>query len=267
MNNVARVIRRFLLALSFLTVLPIPLVFFKKEIENKENINTDFSKASIFFPLIGLLIGGILYAFYLFFRYIDLPVHLESIFILTVWLALSGGLHMEGLADMIDGFSGGEEKKDIIRIMKDGSVGAKGAIVLILTILLKYLLLFSLTEPARGISLLLAPVLGRWSMVLLAYSGKPASVSNTLTKLFTNYLGKKEFLISTFFAVTISLLIFFHNNLFYQPIILLLITAGTTIYLKTYSDRKIDGICGDVIGAANEINELIVLLISFFIIN
>lgn len=266
MSNITRFVRRFLLALSFLTVLPIPLIFFKKEIENNNSVNADFSKSSIFFPLIGLLIGGILYVFYLLLKYVELPAHLQAGLLLTIWVFLSGGLHLEGLADMIDGFSGGENKEEIISIMKDGTIGAKGAIALILLTLLKYLLLFSLVESDGGTILLFTPMLGRWSMVIAAYSGKPASSSNTLSNMFTRHLGKKELLISTLLVVVFSLLIFSGQSIF-KPLILFFTTIGLTLILVTYSKHKIGGICGDVIGAVNEANELIVLLASFFIMN
>ncbi len=266
MSNIIHFVHRFLLALSFLTILPVPVFFFRKDVEKNNNINVDFSKSSTFFPLIGLLIGSILFVSYLLSKYFPLPVHLQSGLILMLWIALSGGLHLEGLADMVDGFSGGRNKDEIIAIMKDGSIGAKGAISLILLILLKYLLLLSLTEHVKGVIFLLAPMLGRWSMVLVAYLGKPASSSNTLTEIFTKYLEKRELFISTLFTVIPSLLLF-PLEFIYQPIILLLITAGITVSLVSYSNYKIGGICGDVIGAANEINELAVLLVSFLIIN
>ncbi|HNR65024.1 MAG TPA: adenosylcobinamide-GDP ribazoletransferase [Atribacterota bacterium] len=268
MSNITRFVRRFLLALSFLTVLPIPLIFFKKEIENNNSVNADFSKSSVFFPLVGLIIGGILHIFCLLLKYIELPVHLQAGLLLTIWVFLSGGLHLEGLADMVDGFSGGKNKEEIIAIMKDGSIGAKGAIVLILLIMLKYLLLLSLAEHAKWVILLLAPMLGRWSMIIAAYSGKPASSSNTLSNMFTRYLGKKELLISTLFVVMVMVsLLMFSGQLIFEPLILLLINIGMTVIMVTYSKQKIGGICGDVIGAANEINELAVLLVSFLIIN
>lgn len=103
-------------------------------------------------------------------------------------------------------------------------------------------------------------------MVIAAYSGKPASSSNTLSNMFTRYLGKKELLISTLSAVIFIFLIF-SGRLIFEPLILLLITAGATAILVAYSKRKIGGICGDVIGAVNEINELVVILVSFLIIN
>jgi adenosylcobinamide-GDP ribazoletransferase len=259
------IVRRFLLALSFLTVLPVSLPYFRKELEDQEGIKADLSKASVFFPLVGLLMGVILFAIYWLLKLIDLPVHLEAGFILAVWVVLSGGLHLEGLADMIDGFSGGQNKENIISIMKDGSIGAKGAIALIILILLKYLLLLSLTEPVKGVSLLLAPMIGRWAMVLTAYLGKPASSLNTLTKMFTNYLGKKELVISTLFTVGFSFLIL-SSSFIYLSLVLLIIIGCITGSLIAYSNRKIKGICGDVIGAINEISELVVLLVFFLII-
>ncbi len=264
-----KTIRRFLLAFSFLTVLPFSLDFFSKGKENKENkedkesINIEFSRASIFFPLVGLLMGGILLACYKLFIFFNLPSILEAGFILAVWIILSGGLHLEGLADMVDGFSGGENKEDIIRIMKDGSIGAKGAIALIILILLKYLLLLSLAKPVKGISLLLAPMMGRWTMVLTGYLGQPASPSNTLTQIFTQYLGRKELLISTLFTFMVSFSILSFPFL-YLTGLCFIITAGMTGCLIVYSNRKIKGICGDVIGAVNEINELLILVLFLF---
>ncbi|MDD3655462.1 MAG: adenosylcobinamide-GDP ribazoletransferase [Atribacterota bacterium] len=259
------IVRRFLLALSFLTVLPVSLPYFRKEFVDQEVIKEDLSKASIFFPLVGLLMGGILFTIYWLLKLIDLPVHLEAGFILAVWVVLSGGLHLEGLADMIDGFFGGQNKENIISIMKDGSIGAKGAIALIILILLKYLLLISLAETVKGVSLLLAPMMGRWAMVLTAYLGKPASSSNTLTKMFTNYLGKKELVVSTLFTVGFNFLIL-SPSFIYHALVLLIITGCITGSLIAYSNRKIQGICGDVIGAINEISELVVLLVSFLTI-
>ncbi len=248
------ILRKFLTALSFLTILPLPIPFFRKDEESKENIKKDFSQSSIFFPLVGIIIGVILFALDQLLKFITLPSSLHAGIILTIWVFLSGGLHLEGFADMVDGFSGGKNKDDIIGIMKDGSVGAKGTLALILLILLKYLLLFSLPDTAKRDALLLAPMMGRWSMVLAGYQGKPASTDNTLAQMFTLYLGRKELFIATLFTAILSYFIFS-----YHCIYLFLITCLVTACLVAYSVRKIEGICGDVLGAINEINELIVM--------
>jgi adenosylcobinamide-GDP ribazoletransferase len=248
------IFRRFLTALSFLTILPFPIPSFREEEEVKEDLKKDFSQSSIFFPIVGLIMGVILFALDQLLQFINLPSFLHTGIILTIWVFLSGGLHLEGFADMVDGFSGGKNKADIIRIMKDGSVGAKGALALILLILLKYLLLFSLPATAKRDALLLAPMMGRWSMVLAGYQGKPASADNTLAQMFTLYLGRKELFSAALFTAVVSYFI-----LSYRCIYLFLLTCLVTACLVAYSMRKIEGICGDLLGAINEINELIVI--------
>ncbi len=250
-------VRRFFTALSFLTVLPLSAFSFQGN--DQEQIRQDLSKASIFFPLIGLLIGAILYGLYYLFQLILLPAAVVDGLILTVWTGLSGALHLEGFADMVDGFSGGRNKDDIIRIMKDSAVGAKAAVALILFILFKFLLIHSLDDPVKAQVLLIAPVAGRWSMVLAGYWGKAASRDNTLTRMFTCYLGRKELLIATLFTVAFGYFLL-SCRFFY----LFLFTGLLTGSLIAYSNARIQGICGDVIGAINEINELAVLFLFSF---
>jgi len=251
-------VRRFLLSISFLTILPFN--FISSTTQDKEQINQDLSKASIFFPLVGLLIGIILVFLYGLFKMIPLnPVLIDGI-ILIVWISLSGGLHLEGFADMVDGFSGGRTKEGIIRIMKDGSIGAKGAIALIMLILFKFLLIYSIDDTLKLEALLIAPVAGRWAMVLAGYWGQPASANNTLIRMFTLYLGKTELFIATLLAIGFGF--FFFS---YQCIYLFLLTGLVTRCIISYSYSKMQGICGDVIGAVNEINELVTLLFLYLL--
>lgn len=247
-------VRRFLLSVSFLTILPFHLFFSKRN--EKEQIQQDLSKASVFFPLIGLMIGAVLAGLYKLLQFIPVTPVLVNGLILTVWIVLSGGLHLEGFADMVDGFSGGKNREDIIRIMKDGAVGAKGAIALVLLILLKFLLLHSAPNFIKIETLLLAPVIGRWAMVLSGYWGKPASSENTLTKMFTLYLGKKELFIATLLALA-----FASYFLSYQSIYFFLFAGVLTRSIIVYSYSKMQGICGDVIGAINEMNEMCFLFV------
>jgi len=254
------IFRRLFLSISFLTILPINFLFLRKEQENRNYIKEDLSKSSIFFPLVGILIGLILIGVNSILQWISLDSFLSSGIILTVWIFLSGGLHLEGFADMVDGFSGGRNKEDIIRIMKDGAVGAKGAIALILLILLKFLLINSLSYSLRMEAFLIAPVMGRWSIVLSGYLGKPACSDNTLSKMFSLYLGKKELFISTLIGLGIA---FYYLS--YQCIYLFIFTGVLTRFIIIYSYSKIQGICGDVIGAVNELIEVGTLLFLLYL--
>ena len=250
-------ISRFFLAVSFLSILPGSRLF--SGYLNHIKIESELSKSSVFFPMIGLIIGSVLAALYQLLPFTPIHPVLHDFMILMAWIILSGALHLEGLADMVDGFSGGKNKEDIIRIMKDGAIGAKGAIALILLIMLKYLLLSGMDHSLKTEGLLLAPVAGRWGMVLAGYWGKPASSKNTLTRMFTLHLGKKELFIATFLAMGISFYF-----LSFQCLYLFLLTGLITRSLVLFSNHRIQGICGDVLGAINEINETAVLFLFSF---
>ncbi len=254
------IFRRFILSVSFLTVLPVDWLFTRKGPENQNYIKDDLSKSSIFFPIVGILIGLILAGTNYLINFTTFDILLSNGVILTVWIFLSGGLHLEGFADMIDGFSGGKNQKEIIRIMKDGAIGAKGAIALILLIILKLFVICNISPFFKIEALLVAPVMGRWSMVLAGYLGKPASSDNALSKMFSLYLGEKEIIIATIFTITCS-----YYLLSYPSIYFLVFSGLITYMLISYSFSKMQGICGDVIGAVNELTEIMVLLIFLFL--
>jgi len=254
------ILRRFILSISFLTVLPVDWLFTRNSQENQDFIKDDLSKSSVFFPIVGILLGLILAGINYLLQYTPFDILLSSGIILTVWIFLSGGLHLEGFADMVDGFSGGKNQEEIIQIMKDGAIGSKGAIALILLILIKLLLIYNIHPFYKIEALLLAPVLGRWSMVLAGYLGKPASSDNTLSQMFSLYLGEKEIIISTILTIT-----YCYYLLSYPSIYFLVFSAFITYLLISYSFSKMQGICGDVIGAVNELTELGVLLLFLFL--
>lgn len=254
------IFRRLFIAISFLTILPINLLFLKEEQGNQDYIKEYLSKSSIFFPLVGILIGLILIAVDILLKWISFDTLLSNGIILAVWIFLSGGLHLEGFADMVDGFSGGNSKEDIIRIMKDGSIGAKGAIALILMILLKLLFLNNLSYAFRIKAFLLVPVIGRWSMVLSGFIGKPASSDNILSQMFSLYLGRKELILATIFTIIPGFYF-----LSYQFVYFLIFATIISYLIIRYTFSKMQGICGDVLGAINEITEISMLLLFYFI--
>lgn len=254
------IFKRLLLSISFLTILPVYLLFSKKEESISDNIQDELSKSSVFFPLVGLIIGLILAGIDCLLQWKSIYFTVTNGILLTVWILLSGGLHLEGFADMVDGFSGGQNQEEIFKIMKDGSVGSKGAIALILLVLWKYILLISIPPQFRMKILMIAPILGRWSMVLAGYIGKPASLNNFLSQIFVLHLGKKELVLATVFSFVCSFLVFS-----YASFIMIILSGITTCFLLFYSSRKIQGLSGDVLGSINELVEVIVMLVPLFL--
>jgi adenosylcobinamide-GDP ribazoletransferase len=142
-------------AVGFLTRLPVPAV------------DHEGARASslAWYPLVGLLIGGLLYAVAWLTQ--GAPATLTAAFILMVWVVLTGALHLDGLADSADAWVGGlSDRERTLAIMKDPRCGPIGVVALVLVLLLKFAALASLL-PAHGYALLLAPLLARTGLTAL----------------------------------------------------------------------------------------------------
>lgn len=253
--------KNFSLATRFLTIFPLTKLMFKKDSNKEEQIsNKDFASSMVFFPLVGLGIGFFLVIFQKIFFYATFPPLLSSALILVIWIWMSGGLHLDGFVDSVDGFSGGKDKEEILKIMQDSTVGAKGILALFSLLLLKFILLVESFPLSQETILLFTPVISRWSMVMAAYLGKPAHSQNSMGKLFMDYLSWKEFILATLIMVGIGFLAF--NHYFFYFILM----AITIVWLILwYSQQKIGGINGDIIGAINEIVELFILLTYYIL--
>ncbi len=238
--------KRFLAALQFLTIIPIPKGI---KIEEKE-----LASSVIFFPLVGLFIGGILLLIDISLRKF-IPALTINLLLLLVWVEITGSLHLDGLADTVDGLSGGKNREEILRIMADSNIGAKGAIALILLLGTKYLFLYQLPFAPRNYALLLVPALGRWAMVLaIAFSSYPKEEG--LGRIFVGGNNKKEALVTSLLIILLGLLLFKSSFIY----LLFGILAATFLLLAIFKGR-IGGITGDNLGAINEIIEVVTLLI------
>jgi adenosylcobinamide-GDP ribazoletransferase len=236
-------IKNFISTISFLTIIPTP----KKYSQNLEH-------SIIFFPLVGLLIGGILvlinfYGSYLFSEQIINMLILVSLVIIT------GGLHLDGLADTLDGFYAGKTKGDTLKIMDDVHIGAIGTIGIVLILLAKLTLINNIPKNIFNLTLLITPVIGRWAMVLSMQILKSAK-ENGLGNFFVKNMSLKDFTISA--IITLVIVIFLFQI---KGILILLIISLVVLAFSIYTAKKIGGLTGDTLGAINEISELLVLLI------
>ncbi len=251
--------KRILLAFQFLTIIPVRDI---GEVPDRE-----VGKATAFFPLIGLFEGTLLLGLApLFLRFF--PSELTNGLLVLVMVIINGGLHLDGLADTFDAIAsrGSKEKKHAV--MKESTVGALGVIAIVMALLLKYLLLnalfFDSRTPVYYSTLLLLPVLSRWTMVAAIYHCRPAK-QDGLGKMFADHTGKREVLTATLFALVISfpalgimsqfsVLIFY--LMFLMPV--LYIFAFIAVW---FCNKNFDGMTGDTLGAIHEITVLIILTI------
>ncbi|MBE3036438.1 MAG: adenosylcobinamide-GDP ribazoletransferase, partial [Candidatus Atribacteria bacterium] len=194
---------KFLNALGFLTIIKIPQRFYLKDGE--------FSRTLPYFPVVGLVVGLISCLFFTAASFV-FPLILIVILLVGLEIIITGGLHMDGIADMFDGrFSGEKDKTRILEIMKKGDTGTFGVLILIFTIILKigfyYFLAVMLIYPGIGVAGLLAflliaaftPCFGRLSMLYLFGEYKPAQPGKSLASAFMNEKNTKIFAVSSIY--------------------------------------------------------------------
>ncbi|SFF64097.1 cobalamin-5'-phosphate synthase [Planifilum fulgidum] len=147
-------------AVAFLTRIPVPLRFDAR----------DRTKSTAYYPLVGLLIGGVIAAFDGLIA-VHFPPLVRAVLVTACWVFITGGLHLDGLMDVFDGLGSHREPERMLAIMKDSRVGAMGVLAAVLILLTKIAALASLTASLAS-SVAAASVSAR-TAVLLAIAGWP----------------------------------------------------------------------------------------------
>lgn len=234
-----------LLALQFLTILPIKINKFKQE---------KMARALAYFPIVGLLLGLALVGLNALLIWLEVFPLLANIILVITLIILTGGMHLDGLADSADAFLSGKDKKEMLEIMRDPHIGVMGALSLLSVILLKIGLFFSLAPAIKPIAFILMCILSRWSAVMAMYLF-PYARQEGKAKLFMQGLNFNIFMIALTTVLLFSLLIW---NL--KGLLALAMIAGCAYLLNKLITRKIGGITGDTLGATIELMEVVTLL-------
>jgi adenosylcobinamide-GDP ribazoletransferase len=234
----------FLLAMQFLTILPVRV---------KEASAKKIGDSMIYFPFIGLLLGLSLWGINKGLLSLNFSLSAVNTILVVFLLVLTGGLHLDGLADTADAFLSGKPKEEMLAIMRDSHVGVMGVLSLLGIILLKIGLLSSVGASLKAIALLLMCVLSRWSVVLAMFFF-PYARQNGKAKSFIQELNLRIFCLSAIVVIFCAFAIWQIKGL----ILLLAIAAFAYLSAKLVS-RKISGITGDTLGATIELAEVIVL--------
>jgi adenosylcobinamide-GDP ribazoletransferase len=257
--------KRFLIALQFLTIIPVKSLTRVAE--------SHIAKSASFFVIVGIVQGILLLATDLGTGKLFHPSLVAGIVLLVLVLS-NGGFHLDGLADTFDAIAVKPEgdrahaKLTRLSVMKDGSTGPAGVTAIFFALLLKYLALVNLSHfPVFTYysSILLLPVISKWAMVISMYFGNPAR-EDGLGRLFIARIGLQEVIISTFLLV----LFFVVPQLFLSPYIpvgqnvFYGVLLGTVFFVcrtcLLFFDKKFGGLTGDTLGAISEITEILFLL-------
>lgn len=238
--------KRFFAAIRFLTILPVPNGWSGDE--------KTLARSIFFFPLAGLAIGLIAAAFdYAVGR--ALPLLPASVLTILVLIGLSGGLHMDGLADTADGFFSARPRAKMMEIMRDSRTGVMGVLAVVFVVLLKVTLLAVMVTSSRWVLILLMPLAGRAAVVLLMTSLPYARPEGGLATLFAGsrswlhglWAWGLMFVLSGWLAQGLGLA---------AAILALILTALFILYNRS----KIGGYTGDTLGAVCELAEMAPLL-------
>ena len=239
-------IKRFLTALQFLTIIRIP--------GDRAVGDEDLGGSMSLFPLVGLLIGLILVGV----RYIlgfALPSFLTDILVIAALVVVTGCMHLDGFADTIDGLAGGRDRERTLAIMRDSRIGSFAVVGLILILMLKVSALMGVPEEIKSMALIATPVLGRWSTVQLAAWFDYARTGYGTGLAFTRCAGRRESVISTLITAVIVV-----GTFRIKGLVMLLAIAAITALSGLFFKRRVGGVTGDIMGAACETSETFVLI-------
>lgn len=240
-------LRSFIIAWHFLTAVPL-------NARHHDAMPQELARSMAWFPVVGLVLGAVLAGTDVVVSSV-VPQNIVNILVIALLVLLTGGLHVDGLADSVDGIAGGRTPVDRLAIMRDARIGAVGATGLMLALGLRYAGLMAVPQTERLAVLLCMPMVGRWAMVMAAFSMPYARPEGGLAHPFLQQLSAREVFASTIAPVG-ALLWFFGA----QGVIVCAVMVTVARAVAALSRRLLGGITGDVLGAANEIAEIMFLI-------
>jgi adenosylcobinamide-GDP ribazoletransferase len=236
----------FLTAWHFLTVIPLPW-------KGRGRVE-DLSSSLAYYPFVGLFLGGCLVAGLYLFSFF-LPKSAAALLTLLLLAVLSGGIHLDGFADTLDGLFGGRTREERLAIMRDGRIGSMAALGLFFLMMGKLLLLEHLAGREQLLGVLVMPVAGRWAMVLGAYLA-PYARQEGLGKEIIGKVSDTDCAIASVSSILIVLVALRWRGM----AILFLIALGVVAAVR-YFTRRLGGMTGDTVGAVGELTELFFLML------
>jgi adenosylcobinamide-GDP ribazoletransferase len=236
-------VKSFLAALSFLTRLPVGrLAVFDA---------ADVAHSADWFPFIGVLLGAV-YCEAASLLKDHLPLGVVAVLLVSLDALATGALHFDGLADTADGFGGGKNREDILRIMRDHAIGSYGGVALVILVALKVTAYAALLTQSNWMTAIaITPALSRWSILLLTAALPTARASAPAIE----GMGKRALFWGTA-VIAIALIAARSGRAWFAMAGVVAVTAA----FGWYCQRRLAGITGDTLGANLQLCESAVLL-------
>ena len=249
----------FWIALQFFTRLPSPVVSYDDEIQ--------ISRSALFYPLVGAIIGALLFSLIWLLGLIPSKDLLSSApeliaaVILLIWVAVTGALHLDGLGDSADAWLGGGNDKQLsLKIMQDPHAGTAAVVSIVLLLLVKFTALSHLFSQHTLWPLFVAPILGRTAALALLLT-TPSARPDGFGAQISRHLPRVPAIVMVLVTCLLIGLAW--------PIeagIVLLCTLLMTLLLRRLMLIRLSGTTGDTCGALIEIIEALCLLVLCFFV-
>lgn len=238
--------KSFLAALQFLTILPIPGSYDERTL----------GRSIPWFPLVGLVVGFFAMGTDWFLLRLGFPAEMRSLIAVAMLAVVTGGLHLDGLADTADGFLSARPCERVLEIMRDSHIGTMGVLALIFVLALKVSGLGALDGSIRLYSLLLAPLAGRCVQVLTMTALPYARREGGLAAVFLEHRHSAHGVWALVCLVGVPVW-FLGLDGFWMTVGCL----GVAVLFGYWCKQRINGITGDTLGAVSELTEAAVLVI------
>ncbi|WP_227546097.1 adenosylcobinamide-GDP ribazoletransferase [Marinobacter fonticola] len=239
----------FWLAISFLTRIPMLI-----KIDYSQRL---MNNCSMYFPLVGLLLGLIYAGAYVLLTYTFSPL-VSVLLVMVLHLWLTGAFHEDGLADSVDALGGGYTLDDKLRIMKDSRIGAYGTIALVMALALKAALLID--SRLTWLALMVAPCVSRLTpLLLMRFLPYITAPDTSKTKPVASGFPTQRLLLAILFTAFVVVIAAagWDPDLFLTSVIA---TFGVACLWGGYLKTQLGGYTGDTLGACVVLSELIVLV-------
>jgi adenosylcobinamide-GDP ribazoletransferase len=269
-NNSRQYLEPLLMAIALLTRIPVTQ-YLPQEWRDKA-----LGISALWYPLVGVIISLLLMVFVRVLP-AEISPWVAAMVVTTLWVVITGALHLDGLADCVDAMYAGHsvmpstttetaavtenpQRDKILRVLKEPTVGCMGVIALVIVLLAKVILVASLW-PSVGFSVLMAIVLSRMVAALFMAFTPYSSHTHTagLGQVMARHIPKNIMLV---IAALIIGVVFFLVT-FFTFIILFVSIVGCVWLWRKYWMKHLDGFVGDVVGALIEMIEVWVLFIMY----